>query len=115
MKIILDYHDTLNDKYDFPDGNTLEKSFTIRNLESSKMELTSSPPYVTTNAPVLVTVAVSLTDSNSSSPLDDRKIMLVVDDVDIPLTTDIDGFASFSKMIDSQDDVIVQSFFEVNL
>jgi len=60
VKIIIDYHDTLNDKYDSFDDNVAEKTFSISSLTSTKLSLTASSPYVIQGRDTLLNVSISL-------------------------------------------------------
>ena len=46
VKIIINYHVTLNDQYDSPDDNIVEKTFSILSLNPTKILLNASSPYV---------------------------------------------------------------------
>ena len=60
IKIILDYHDTLNDQHDSFDDNVVEKTFSIRSLNSTKILLSSSAPYVIQDKDTMLNIIVSL-------------------------------------------------------
>ena len=112
VKIIIDYHNTLNDKYDSFDDNIAEKTFSISSLSSSKILLTASPPYVIQGKDTLLNISVSLNDSDSNEPLDGKNIILNFDGDDILLTTDKSGKISFSKTVNYSKALRVESYFE---
>ena len=47
IKIILDYHNTLNDQRDSPDDNVVQKIFSIEPRNPMNLLLEASPQYVT--------------------------------------------------------------------
>ena len=112
VKIIIDYHDTLNDKYDSFDDNIAEKTFSISSLNSTKISLTSSSPYVIQDKATLLNIGVSLEDSVSNKPLDGKNILLNFDGDDIYLITDKYGKIFFSKTVNYSKALKVESYFE---
>ncbi|NNL58887.1 MAG: carboxypeptidase regulatory-like domain-containing protein [Nitrosopumilus sp.] len=113
IKIILDYHDTLNDQQDSFDNNLVEKTFSILSRHSTKMLLNSSPSYVIQNNNTLLNIVVSLEESDSNMKLDKKQIFLSFDGKDIlPLTTDKDRTISFSKTVNSLKSFDIESIFE---
>ena len=110
VKVIADYHDTLNDQYDSPLDNTLEQLFVIDDLISTSILLDISPAYLTPEFNVLTITAI-LVDSNNI-PLQNKKIDLSLDDVEIILTTNKDGKFSFSNTIPSIGSILIESHFE---
>ena len=111
MKIILDYHDTLNDQYDSPEDNVLEKIISIRPLTATKMQMQSSPQYIGHDTNTLLTATISLVDSDTHQPLNNKKITLTFDEENISLVTNADGVVSFSKMVDSLKELKLHSSF----
>ena len=112
VKIIIDYHDTLNDKYDSFDDNIAEKTFSISSLSSTKLLLTASSPYVIQGRDTLLNVSVSLEDSDSNKPLDGKNIILNFDGDNIYLTTDKYGKIFFSKTVNYSEALKIESYFE---
>lgn len=112
VTIIIDYHDTLNDKYDSFDDNIAEKTFSISSLSSTKLWLTASFPYVIQDRDTLLNVSVSLEDSDSNKPLDGKNIILNFDGDNIYLTTDKYGKIFFSKTVNYSEALKVESYFE---
>ena len=112
VKIIIDYHDTLNDKYDLFDDNIVEKTFSISSLNPTKISLTASSPYVIQGKDTLLNISVSLEDSDSNKPLDGKNIILNFDGNDIYLITDKYGKIFFSKTVNYPEALKVESYFE---
>ncbi|MDH3764825.1 MAG: hypothetical protein OER82_03340 [Nitrosopumilus sp.] len=112
VKIIIDYHNTLNDQYDSFDDNIAEKTFSISSLNSTKILLTTSSPYVIQGKDTLLNISVSLEDSDSNKPLDGKNIILNFDGDDIYLTTDKYGKIFFSKTVNYSKALSVESNFE---
>ena len=112
VKIILDYHDTLNDQNDSPDNNTIEKIFFIDSRDFAKLSLNVSPQYIIPNENILLEITTSIEDVNSGIPLDNKEIIITFDDDVISLITNPSGTVSFSKMINSSDSLTVEANFE---
>ena len=113
IKIILDYHDTLNDQQDSFDNNIVEKTFSISPRHLTKMLLNASTSYVIQNNDTVLNIVVSLEESDSNKKLDNKTIFLSFDgENNIPLTTNKDGIISFSKTVNSLRSFDIESFFE---
>ena len=113
VKIIINYHVTLNDQYDSPDDNTAEKTFSISSLNPTKILLTTSSPYVIQGENTLLNISVSLKDdSDSNKPLDGKNIVLNFDGDDIYLGTDKYGTVFFSKTVNYSKALNIESHFE---
>ena len=112
VKIIINYHNSLNDQYDSFDDNIAEKTFFISSLNSTKILLTASSPYVIQGKDTLLNISVSLEDSDSNTPLDGKNIILNFDGDDIYLTTDKYGKIFFSKTVNYSKSLKVESYFE---
>ena len=110
IKVIVDYHNTLGDQYDSPDDNVIEEVFVIDNLIPTTLSLDISPGYFMPGT-TIPNIAVMLVNSNDGVPLQNKKIMLSLDDVEIILTTDKNGKSSISSAITSVGSISVESFF----
>ncbi|MDH3313451.1 MAG: hypothetical protein OEM28_09955 [Nitrosopumilus sp.] len=110
IKIILDYHDTLNDKYDSPTDNIKEKTLFIELLKSAKFLFDISPQYFIqgTRTPK---VTISLLDSDSNETLSNKKIILNFNDSISTLTTNKEGIISFSSSINSLGTSTIGAYF----
>ena len=73
IEIVLDYHNTLNDKYDSSIDNVLKKSFSVDTLLSTTISLDIFPTYVV-QGDRMPKIIVSLIDSNTNMPLIDKKL-----------------------------------------
>ena len=111
IKIILDYHNTITDENDSPNDNTVEKLFSFNDSKKLKLTLDSSPKYLIPNQEVLLQITLSVTDSETHAPLNNKKILVYFDDDEIPLTTNHSGFISFSKMITPSESMEIQASF----
>jgi len=112
IKVIIDYHDTLNDEYDLIADNVAEKSISIEPLDPTKIYLNASPFYVTTDKDTLLKITTRVMDSASNKFLDNKKIILNLDGQNIHLTTNESGIVSFSKSINSSQSIRIESYFE---
>ena len=112
IKIIVDYHDTLKDQFDSPDDNVVEKVFSIKPFSSMNILLDTTPSYVREGENTLLQVLVSVVDSDSNLPLDNKKIILSLDGEEIKLTSDKNGKSSFSKTVNSFKPINVKAHFE---
>jgi len=112
IKVVIDYHDTLNNEYDSLDHNIVEKSITVKLLNSTKISLSASPFYVTQGKDTSLKIIAHVMDSDSNELLDNKKIILNLDGENIHLTTNDDGVVSFSKSINTSKSLRVESYFE---
>ena len=111
IKIILDYHNTLNDQYDSSADNIVEKTFLIESLESTTISLDVYDAFIVPGKD-MPKITVLLSDSNTQMPLINKKITLKLDNDEISLTTDRNGQISFSNTITSFGPVEVEAYFE---
>ena len=111
IKIILDYHNTITDENDSPEDNTVEKIFSFNDLKELILTLDSSPQYLVSSQEVLLQINISVNDSKSNNPLNNKKILVYFDDDEIPLTTNQSGFISFSKMITQSESLDIKAIF----
>lgn len=113
IKIIVDYHDTLNDQYDSPDNNSMEKTFFIEYPKQTKILLDASPQYYI-QGNKMPTITMSLLDSDSNTPLSNQEIIFNLDDKNFTLITDKEGKLLFSSTIALHDPVTISAFFAGN-
>ena len=112
VKIILDYHNTLDDQYDSPLDNTLEKLFSILPRTSPDLYLHASPPYIVPGEHNPLEITASVKDPISDNPLGNKQIMIFFDGDEIPLTTSSSGSISFSKVINSHKSLNAEVYFD---
>ena len=110
IKIILDYHDTLNDQYDSPIDNVVEKTLFIELLKSTKILFDISPQYFIQGTRI-PKITISLLDSDSNEPLSNKKIILNFNDRISTLTTDKEGIISFSSSVNSLGTTTIGAYF----
>jgi len=112
IKIILDYHDTLNEQQDSFDNNVVEKTFSIQPIYSTKILLNASTSYVIQGEDTLLNIIISLEEFDSNKTLDNKKIILSFDKDIIHLTTDKYGTVVYTKKINSIKSFEIKSSFE---
>ena len=111
IKVIVDYHDTLNDKYDPPDDNFAEELLFVKSLIPTQITFdSSSQHFIPGNLDSQITI--SLLNSDSLEPLPNKKIILTFRDALSTLTTNVDGEISFSNSILSSTPTIIEVNFE---
>ncbi len=110
IKVILDYHDTLNDKYDLSEDNIVEKTFSIK--PDLKILLNAFPPYLIKGEDTMLTITGFLKDPDSGLPLNNKKITVSFAGKDASLITDKDGKATLSKIVNSFEPLEAELHFE---
>ena len=113
IKIVLDYHDTLNDQYDSPSNNSANVTLFIIPPKKTQMLLDISPQYVIQERE-MPKITASLVDADSNKPLSNEKIIFNLDNKEFNLTTNENGNVSFSNKINSFNTVNVTAYFEGN-
>jgi hypothetical protein len=98
ITVIVDYHDTLNDQYDSPLNNSMDKNLLIIPQKNTHILLEASPQYFLPGQKTSK-VTVSLFDSDSDEFLNDKKILLNFDGDNSVLFTDHQGKVSFSNTL----------------
>ncbi|MDH3833736.1 MAG: hypothetical protein OES34_06180 [Nitrosopumilus sp.] len=111
IKVIVDYHDTIQDQYDSPDDNSIEKTFFIESLKPTKILLDASPQYFIQGTET-TKITASLLDSDSNDPLNNQKIILSLGDNRSTLITDKDGKVSFSNMFNLSSPFKIEAYFD---
>ena len=111
IKVILDYHNTLNDKYDSPTNNIVEKTFFIGFLKSTDISIDVSSTYVV-QGDRMPKVTVSLTESDTNTALSNKKIIVNLDNDHLDLITNKDGQISISNTITSFGVIDIEAYFE---
>ncbi len=110
VKVIIDYHDTLNDQYDSPTNNSINKNLLVMPVRSTDISVEASPQYLL-QGEKMSRISVSLLDSDSFEFLNDKEIALNFDDNDFVLLTDDMGMISFSNALSSHPPVKVIASF----
>ena len=111
IKVILDYHNTLNDKYDSPINNIVEKTFFIGSLKSTNISLDVSSTYVV-QGEKMPKIIISLMESGTSESLANKKIIVNLDNDHLDLITNKDGQISISSTITSLGAINIEAYFE---
>ncbi len=111
IKVIVDYHDTLNDQYDSPADNLMNKILSVTNTKNTQISLDASPQY-SFSGERTSKINISLFDSVSYESLNDKKIILTFDGDDSVLFTDHRGLVSFSNTWNSFDPVNIGVSFD---
>ena len=111
IKVIVDYRNTLQDQYDSPDDNSIEKTFFIESLKPTKILLDASPQYFIQGTET-TKITAYLLDSDSNDPLSNQKIILSLGDNHSTLITDKKGKASFSNMFNLSDPFKIEAYFD---
>ncbi len=75
----MDYHNTLDDQYDPPDDNIIQKIFSIPPRDPIKLLLKASPQYIIENEDTLLEITVSVEDYNSGKPLNNKQVLVRFD------------------------------------
>ena len=110
IKVIIDFHDTLNDKYDSPIDNVVEKTFFIEHPNPTTILLDSLPRYYIQGT-TLPIITATLLDSDSKV-LANKKIIFNFNNNDFTLTTNKEGKVSFSSAASSFGTIEIKAFFE---
>ena len=111
IKVIIDYHDTLNDQYDSPFDNSMNKILSVTPTKNAQISLDVSPQYSFSDQKTYK-INLSLFDSVSHESLSGKKIILTFDDDDSILFTDHRGMISFSNTWHSSDPVNIGVSFD---
>ncbi len=111
IKIILDYHDTLRDEHDVPFDNLMEKIMFIEPAKHTKILVDVSSQYFIQGKEI-PKISITLLDSNTNEPLNDRELVLKLNDDSSTLITDADGKVSFSSTISSSKPVTIDINFD---
>ena len=111
IKVVLDYHNSLNDQYDSPVDNILEKTFFVDSLKSTSLSLDVLNAYVLQDEQMPV-ITVFLTDYNTGVPLANKKITLDLASTDLNFITGSDGKISVSYSITSLGSAKIVAYFE---
>ena len=112
ITVTVDYHDTLNDQYDSPLDNSMDKILLITPPpKTTQISLEASPQYFLTGAKTSK-VDVSLFNSDSDDVLSNKKIILNFDGNDSILFTDHQGKVSFSSTLPSSNPVNIDVSFD---
>ena len=110
IKVIIDYHDTLNDQYDSPVDNSMHDALSVTPAKNTQILLEASPQYSLMSVKTSK-VDISLFDSVSRESLNDKKIILNFDGHESILFTDHQGQVSFSNTWSSPDPVNIDVSF----
>ena len=113
VKIILDYYNSLNDKYDSPSDNIIEKTFFIESIQSSSLLIDIVPKYFI-QGKIIPIITATLLDSNSM-PLSGQNIVLTFNDKAFNLETNREGKISFSNEVESLGLNQINAYFEGDL
>ena len=97
VKAIVNYHKTIGEQLDLPDGNSIEKIFKIRQVDPTNIFLTIEPKYGFQNNEETIKIAATLTDTVTNNPLTGKKIILDIEGEKIDLVTNDKGKVSFQK------------------
>ena len=73
IKVIVDYHNTLNDQYDSPLDNSMSKILFIESLKNTQILLEASPQYLLQDEKTSK-ITVCLVDSDSNEFLKNKTI-----------------------------------------
>ena len=112
IKVVIDYHNTLDNRLDSPDNNIMEKTFMINPLNSTKILLTTHPEYGIQGKESTVNSTALLIDSNSNNSLINKKIIFNLDGEETELITDKKGRVSFQYINNFFNNQDVKVFFE---
>ena len=91
FKIIIDYHDTLQDSFDNPLNNKLEKVFTIEPIRDTLILLNVSPSHILPEKHQKISVNGTLLEKDTREPIGEQNIILTIGDSRFPLITNENG------------------------
>ena len=98
IKIVLDYHDTLRDEYDVTFDNSMEKILFIEPARHAEILVDVSSQYFVQGKEI-PKIDITLLDSDTGEPLNDKELVLRLGDDSSTLVTDNDGKISFSNTL----------------
>ncbi len=111
VKVIIDYHNSIQDQYDYSNDNSLERTFFIEPSKNAQILLYATPQYFI-QGQEMPDITISLLDSNSKEPLNNKEIILTLDNINSTLTTNHEGKIYFSNAIPIYDSIKITVFFE---
>ena len=98
VKVVLDFHDTLLDRFDSPENNLISKSIDVFPPITTEISIHASSQYFIQgeHAPQIM---LTLINSETKEPLSDQEIFLDFDGEFATMITNDEGKTSFSKTI----------------
>ncbi|MDH3677973.1 MAG: hypothetical protein OEQ12_06705 [Nitrosopumilus sp.] len=111
IKVIVDYHNTLNDQYDSPLDNSMSKILFIEPLKNTQILLEAFPHYLLQDEKTSK-ITVSLFDPASNEFLNNQKILLTLDGHTSTLITDKQGKVSFSTTMPLSNQINIEAYFD---
>jgi hypothetical protein len=112
IKIILDYHNTLQNQHDSPDDNIIEKTISIQLLKHTHLSLDVSPNYIVQDKDVSLNISGTLSDLDTNESLSNKKIILNLMNNSFTTKTNHVGKISFMTMIDPLKIFDIHAYFE---
>ena len=112
IKVVIDYHDSLNDEYDSVDNNVLEKTLLLHPRNHLNIHLVSSPSYVVEGKNTLLTISAKLEGVDPANPIDRQEITLKLDDEQMTLPIHLNQTVYVSRMVNSMTPVTVESSYK---
>ena len=112
IKAVVNYHNTIGEQLDLPDGNIIEKLVKIESLNSTNIFLTTDPKYGFQDNETVVKITAILTDGAENYPLTGKKIVLSLEGNKIELFTDKEGMVLFEKTNNFSETKDIKVLFE---